>query len=307
MSAKMIPVLPITDTRLTSSTLPEDDFDAWAVGTTYAATADDAPVKVIKGHVIYASLQGSNVGNDPEVVANQGVWWTKGLATNRWSVFDGYIQNQSSRAESATWVVTPGAITNSVSLFNLIGESVTIVVTDPTDGEVYNRTFPLVDNTAVVDAYTYFFSPIVTIDNLCVTDLPPYGAAAISVTVSNAGSTAAVGQIAFGYSEVLGITLNEVPLGINDFTRLNEDSFGRTTPVIRGYSRTATPAIAVDSFRVTYLEKKLADQRGIPTVWAFDTRHGDNQLVYLGFFSSYNFMYQYAEKTILDIDIRSLV
>ena len=300
MTAKMIPVLPITDALLTSSTIAEDDFAAWAVGTTYAL-AD----KVIKDHVIYESVQASNTGNDP--VGDDGTWWTKLLATNRWSVFDGYIQNQSTRAESATWVVTPGVITNSVSFFNMIGESVQIVVTDPTDGEVYNQTFPLVDNTAVVDAYTYFFSPIVTIDNLCVTDLPPYASAEISVTVTNTGGTAAVGQISFGYFEVIGGTLNEVPLGINDFTRLNEDSFGRTSPVIRGYSRTATPAVAVDSFRVTYLERKLADQRGIATVWAFDTRYADNQLVYLGFYSSYNFLYQYAEKTILDLDIRSLV
>jgi len=300
MTAKMIPVLPITDALLTSSTIAEDDFAAWAVGTTYAL-AD----KVIKDHVIYESVQASNTGNDP--VGDDGTWWTKLLATNRWSVFDGYIQNQSTRAESATWVVRPGVITNSVSLFNMIGESVQIVVTDPTDGEVYNQTFPLVDNTAVVDAYTYFFSPIVTIDNLCVTDLPPYASAEISVTVTNTGGTAAVGQISFGYFEVIGGTLNEVPLGINDFTRLNEDSFGRTSPVIRGYSRTATPAVAVDSFRVTYLERKLADQRGIATVWAFDTRYADNQLVYLGFYSSYNFLYQYAEKTILDLDIRSLV
>ena len=300
MTAKMIPVLPITDALLTSSTIAEDDFAAWAVGTTYALAA-----KVIKEHVIYESVQASNTGNDP--VGDDGTWWTKLLATNRWSVFDGYIQNQSTRAESATWVVTPGVITNSVSLFNMIGESVTIVVTDPTDGEVYNQTFPLVDNTAVIDAYTYFFSPIITIDNLCVTDLPPYASAAISVTVTNTGGTAAVGQISFGYFEVIGGTLNEVPLGINDFTRLNEDSFGRTSPVIRGYSRTATPAVAVDTFRVTYLERKLAEQRGIPTVWAFDTRYADNQLVYLGFYSSYNFLYQYAEKTILDLDIRSLV
>ena len=300
MTAKMIPVLPITDALLTSSTIAEDDFAAWAVGTTYAL-AD----KVIKDHVIYESVQASNTGNDP--VGDDGTWWTKLLATNRWSVFDGYIQNQSTRAESATWVVTPGVITNSVSFFNMIGESVQIVVTDPTDGEVYNQTFPLVDNTAVVDAYTYFFSPIVTIDNLCVTDLPPYASAEISVTVTNTGGTAAVGQISFGYFEVIGGTLNEVPLGINDFTRLNEDSFGRTSPVIRGYSRTATPAVAVDTFRVTYLERKLAEQRGIPTVWAFDTRYAENQLVYLGFYSSYNFLYQYAEKTILDLDIRSLV
>jgi hypothetical protein len=58
---------------------------------------------------------------------------------------------------------------------------------------------------------------------------------------------------------------------------------------------------------VTYFERRLADQRGIPTVWAFDTRYRDNGLAYLGFYKSYNFLYQYAGTTILAIEIRSLV
>jgi len=306
VTAKIIPVLTITDARLTSSTLTEPDTDAgdgaaWLVGKTYALGD-----KVSKNHVNYESLQAANTGNDPEAVGS--LFWVSQLATNRWAVFDGSIQDQSSRETSATWVITPGVITNSVSLFNIgPATDLTIVVTHPTDGEVYNRTFPLVDNTGVIDAYTYFFSPVVTIPNICISDLPPYANAAISITVNAPGGTASVGQISLGYSEVIGGTLDEVPLGMNDFTRMNEDPFGRRTPVIRGYSRTATPAIAVDTFRVTYLERRLADQRGIPTVWAFDTRHGDNQLVYLGFYSSFNFLYQYADKTILDIDIRSLV
>jgi len=306
VTAKIIPVLKITDALLTSSTLTEPNTDAgdgaaWLVGTTYALGD-----KVSKNHVNYESLQASNTGNDPEEVGS--LFWVAQLATNRWAVFDGSIQDQSSRETSATWVITPSVTTNAVSLFNLgPATDLTIVVTDPTDGEVYNRTFPLVDNSGVIDAYTYFFSPIITVSNICITDIPPYANAAISITVNAPGGTASVGQISLGYFEVIGDTLDEVPISINDFTRLNEDQFGRTTPVIRGYSRTATPAIAVDTFRVTYLERRLADQRGIPTVWAFDTKDRDNELVYLGFYNSYNFLYQYAGKTFLDIDIRSLV
>lgn len=300
MSAKMIPVLKITDENFTSSTIPENDFPVWLVASTYALAA-----KVIFNHVIYESVQANNTGRNPETTGL--IWWVPLLATNRWSVFDGYIQNQASRAVSATWVVTPEAITNSVSLFNLAGASVDIVMTDPVEGVVYDESYSLVDDSAVFDAYSYFFSPIVIIDNLCVTDLPPFANAAISVTVNAPSSVAKAGQITFGYMEVIGETLNEVSLGINDYTRLNEDEFGRTAPVIRGYARTAAPAIEVDSFHATYLERRLADQRGIPTVWAFDTRYGESQLVYLGFYSSFNFLYQYAEKSILDLDIRSLV
>jgi hypothetical protein len=305
MTAKMIPVVPVTDATLTDSSIVEDDFAVWANGTTYAASTDATPVKTIKGHKIWESVQGSNVGNDPET--DDGTWWTELLSTNRWAVFDGYIQNQSSRAESAEWVVTPTSIVSAVSLFNVTAATVRITVTDATDGLVYDRTFSMYDNSGVIDAYTYFFSPIIAKNTLCVTDLPPYSNAEIKVTVNNAGGTAAAGQITFGHPENIGETINDVPLGIDDYTRLNETFDGRTFPVIRGYSRTATPAISVDTFRVTYLERRLADQRGTPTVWAFDTRQAENELAYFGYYKSFSMIYQHAEKTTLDLEIRSLV
>jgi hypothetical protein len=305
MTAKMIPVVTVTDATLDSSSITENDFPVYNPATTYAASTEAAPVKVIYLHVIWESVQGSNTGNTPSV-ANVA-FWTKLLATNKWSVFDGYVQNQSTRAESAQWVVTPGAIVSSVSLFNMNAASVTITVTEPTAGVVYNRTISLVDNSGVFDAYSYFFSPVVTKKNFCVTDLPPYANAAISVTVNNPGGTAAIGQITFGHPEIFGETLNLMPLGLKDYTLLNEDGFGRTFPTVRGYSRKTSPAISVDSYRVTYLEGRIAELRGVPTVWAFDTVNGDNELVYLGFFTDMNFLYSHSEKTILDLEIRSLV
>lgn len=303
MTAKMIPVLPITDALLTSSTIAEPDTGdgaAWDVETEY-----DLNDKVSKNHVNYFSVQAGNTGHDPE--ADNGTWWSEDLATNRWAVFDGYIQNQATAEDSATWVITPSQVTTGVSLFNVSAASVTITMTDPTDGLVYDEDFSLIDNSGVFDLWSYFFSPIITQDTLCVTDLPPYSGAALSITIDRDGGTVALGQISIGYVETLGTTSNELPLGINDFSALNEDDFGRTSPVQRGYARTATPLIYVDSSRVPFVERRLAEQRAKPTVWAFDTRYGDNQLAYLGFYKSYSFVYQYAAKSALDLDIRSLV
>lgn len=305
MTAKMIPVIPITDAMLVSSTVPENDFPAWAAGTTYNASTKGTPVKVIKGHQIWESVQGGNTGNDPEDDGSE--WWVAMGATNRWRAFDGYIQDKSKQAESLNWVIKPGQINSSVSLFDMQAAEVVITVTHPTLGEIFNETYPLIDNSDVIDAWTYFTLPIARTPNLTVTDMPSYSVAEISITLNNPNTTASVGQITIGQQELLGRTLNEIPLGIDDYTRLNEDQFGRTTPVIRGYARTATPAVMVDSVRVPYLERRIAEQRGVPTVWAFDTRYGENALAYYGFFRSFSFLYQYSEKTILDLEIRSLV
>lgn len=300
MTAKMTPIVTVTDAILTSSTVPETDHPVWAIGTSYALAAN-----VIKGHKIWESVQASNLGNDPET--DDGTWWAEGLATNQWKPFDGYIQDQATQANSMNWVFTPGSTVTSVSLFNMDAASVTIVQDDPTDGEVYNETIDLTDNTGVFDGWSYFFSPIITRSNLCLTDLLPYSAATLSVTVTNTGGTAALGQLAFGLYETLGTTSNQMPLGIEDYTRLNEDAFGRTSPAIRGYARTASPMIIVETSRIRYLERIVAAQRGLPTVWSFDTAAGDDDLVYLGYFRRFSMVYQYAQKATFDLEIRSLV
>lgn len=300
MSAKMTPVITVTDALLTSSTVPENDHPAWSGGTTYAL--DD---NVIKNHKIWISTQGSNLNNDPET--DDGTWWSEGLATNRWKVFDGYLQDQASQATSMNWVFEPGENVTCVALFNLDAESVTITQTDPTEGVVYDETIDLTETSAVFDGWSYFFGPIMTRNNLCLTDLAPYPNADLSITVTNTGGTAKVGQIVFGYYLDLGFTANQMPIGIDDYTRLNEDEFGRTSPAIRGYARTASPLIIVDTSRIRYLERVVAAQRGLSTIWSFDTADGENDLVYLGYFRRFSMVYQYATKATFDLEIRSLV
>jgi len=300
MTAKMIPVVTMTDAILTSSTVPENDHAAWDSVTTYAL--DDS---VIKGHKIWISTQASNLNHDPET--DDGTWWSEGLATNRWKAFDGYIQDQASQADEMSWELTPSQVVTAVSFFNLDAQTVTVTQTDPVEGVVYDETFDLNDTSSVFDAWSYFFGEIVFRNNLCITGLLPYSASVIDVTVSNTGGTAKLGQLAIGAVNELGITADQVPLGIDDYTRLNEDEFGRTSPAIRGYARTASPLIMVDTQRVRYLERLVAEQRGLPTVWSFDTRDAENDLVYIGYFRRFSMVYQYAQKTTFDLEIRSLV
>jgi hypothetical protein len=300
MTAKMIPVVTMTDALLTSSTIAENDHPVWSSGTTYALNDN-----VIKGHKIWIATQGSNLNHDPET--DDGAWWSEGLATNRWKVFDGYIQDQASQATSMAWEITPAQNITAVSFFNLDADSVTVTQTDPTAGVVYDETIDLTETSAVFDGWSYFFGAIVTRSNLCLTDLLPYPAAVLDITVTNTGGTAKLGQLAIGYYEELGITSDQVPIGIDDYTRLNEDEFGRTSPAIRGYARTASPMIMVDTPRIRYLERIVAAQRGLPTVWAFDTRHADNDLVYIGYFRRFSMVYQFASKATFDLEIRSLV
>jgi len=45
----------------------------------------------------------------------------------------------------------------------------------------------------------------------------------------------------------------------------------------------------------------------LPTVWSFDTAAGADDLVYIGYFTRFSMIYQYAKKATFDLEIRSLV
>ena len=102
----------IVDPMLTATDVPEADFPAWAVGTTYALND-----KCIKGHQIWASGQAGNVGNDPEIVGQP--LWLKVSATNRWSLFDLEQVTRTTRPGNMYYEIQPGAPVDSIHLLGL--------------------------------------------------------------------------------------------------------------------------------------------------------------------------------------------
>ena len=82
--------------------------------------------QVIKNHVIYESLTNNNKNNDPETDTTN---WLEVGPTNRWACFDGTIGNQSTQAESMTYILAPGEV-DSLALLNLESTSVRVDVVD---------------------------------------------------------------------------------------------------------------------------------------------------------------------------------
>ena len=90
--------------------------------------------QVIKNHVVYESLTNNNRNNDPETDTTN---WLEIGPTNRWACFDGTIGNQSTQAESMTYILAPGAV-DAIALLNLESSSVEIDVVDEDDDLVTN-------------------------------------------------------------------------------------------------------------------------------------------------------------------------
>lgn len=261
---KVIKSQAVTDSTLTTTDVPENDYAAWLVGTTYAA-ADRVIVTTPNIHNIYESVQGANTGNDP--VTDDGTWWTIVSSTNRWKMFNDVVQEQTIQADVITVTITPTIVTTALAAINVDCASITVTVTDPSEGVVYDETFQMTSYSGIINWYDYFFTAIDRKKELSVLGLPPYSQAAIEVTFNDSGETAKVGALVIGTSSFVGDSQYGASFGIIDYSTKTIDAQGRTTITAGAYSDEADIDVVIETARFAEVKKILTDLRTTPSVW----------------------------------------
>jgi hypothetical protein len=308
MSFKMIEPEEVTTAKLLSSSIAEHDHAAWSNLTDYAI--NDLCIVTGDTHAIFKAAAASGPSNggavDPTSAAVSGKW-VNIASTNRWKPFDQYIGDPATASTSAEWRIQADGIVDGIALFGLSAASVNIIVTDATEGEVYNKTHSLQDETGVVDAYTYHFSPIIRFDSLVVTDIAPFFAPEVRIVVSEPGGTLEVGQIVIGRQEVIGTTLNNLSFGIQSFSRKERDEFGRYSIKQRDSADTMTPPFAYKSSKGSYLRSRLKAREAKATVYAADSQYRANDYAIYGFFKEFRPIARYGEISEGSIELESIV
>ena len=294
----------ITDTILVASDVPETDAAEYNPATTYAVDAE--VMRTTAGvHSIYVSLQGSNTGNLPEddnLISP--VYWARKSATNRWAMFSDQISDKTGQADVITVTLRPSAVVNAMSLFNLRAQSVNITVDDPTDGEVYNKDFNLVDSSGVNTWYMWYFEPIIRQETLGILDLPPYSTADIIITISSPGSIAACGLLTMGIQQQIGETDYGTGIGIVDYSTKERDTFGNPVVINRNFSKRADYAITVDTGYVDTIQSVLASLRVTPLTWIGSTNFPSTILY--GYYRDFNVVLSNPTKSQLSIEVEGL-
>ena len=259
------PIQP-TDTTLTSSNIVETDNPEWLIGTSYGIGSKVMIATTEPNiHRNYESLVASNLGNQPW--DDDGTKWLDLGATIRWKMFDAGNSTQSTRADLIDVTVTPGQLYNAVALLNLSGLTAQVIINDPTEGEVYNKTTSLVSDSGVASWHSYYFTPIERVTDVVLTDLPSYPSASIQVKITEAGATCAMGVMAIGAQTSLGITSNGASVSIRDYSVKETDSFGNYTILERSFSKRADYSITLESGRVAYVQNFLTSLRSVPVIW----------------------------------------
>lgn len=283
---RVIKPIVIGEAQLVSSNVPETDYPAWA-----AATAYTKGQRVILAHVVYEALVDVPAGVKPgeEVVtAEAPAKWLEVGATNRWRMFDNKVESLTTNPGSVEVTIRPGAVVNSLALFNLKGRSVTVSMVDPLEGEVYRKEVSLID-AGVTNWYDWFFEPISIRTDLVVLDMPAYGSADIVLTIDAGPEVAAVGHVVIGAVKQIGTALYGSSVGIIDYSRKSTDEFGNTIVIQRSFSNRADFDVVLDTDDVNKVRRLLADLRSTPVVWVGEESY--EATILFGFFKDFQIVF----------------
>jgi hypothetical protein len=282
---KVIKSQAVTDTTLTATDVPENDYAEWLIGSTYA-DGDRVIVTTPNIHTIYESAQSANTGNNP--VGDDGTWWTVVSSTNRWKMFNNVIQEQTVQTDGIDVTLEQSQIITALSAVNVDCESIDVIVTDPVDGEIFNQNYPMISYSGITNWYDYFFLPIERKSDLVVIGLPPYVTASINVVFNGTGDVK-VGALVLGTALTIGDSQYGASFGIIDYSTKSVDAQGRTTITEGTYSDEADIDVVIETARFAQVKKILTDLRNQPTVWVA-SEEADGTLIY-GYYREFEVLY----------------
>lgn len=293
---KVIKPITYAESQLISSNTTET-YATWAIGTTYAL-AD----RVQYGTRIYESVVASNVGNQPDITPTK---WLDYSPDNKHAMFDTQVSTQSTKSGNLVTVLAPGANFDSLAMIGLSGSSVNIKVQDGVGGtEVYNTTTSL-DDTTIIDLYTYFFEPYDLTTEVILTDIPPYSSGVITMTIVSSG-TSAIGAMIPGTTYTIGGTQYGANIGIRDYSVKTTDIYGTTTFVQRAFSKRMDATVFVESSALTFNYKLLTDLRAVPAVWIGSDSNELKPLIVFGYYRDFNITIQYPTYSLCTLSIEGL-
>lgn len=298
---EIIKPVAFDSSMLLSSDATETIAD-YAAGTTYAKDAE-----VNYSNSIWVSLQASNTGHTPGDAGSE-TWWLRKSANNKYSMFDEYVNTQTSRASSLTVVVKPGKMVNTAAVLNTAGVSSLQVIGNDGEGgpEVFNQTYNF-DDTIIVDWYMYFFEPYDLKDQFIIKGIPPYTNIVLTF-IFTSGSTAQVGNLVFGTIYSLGLTQEGASAGIRDYSVKKVNDFGITTFVQRAFSKRMEATTYVNKGDVNFVQKMLTELRATPVVWigTQDDTYS-TPLVLFGYYRDFNVEISYPSFSLCRLEVEGLI
>lgn len=294
----LVVVKPQTVTpEMLDTSIPEDDYSAWAAGTVYAAGD-----RVVYAHKAWESVQAANTGKLPP---SDATWWVEVGPTNRWKAFD-LSHSTKTRFSGAAWFeITPGRAVNSVALLEFDGlRTVRVRAIDPAYGTVYDKTAMLWTTPGVSGWYPWTFGERRERRNFHALDLPSYRGATIRIDIE-AANDAGIGVILVGQQQSIGMgVLAGVRMGMQDYSRKVVDQWGDVELQKRGFARTRSIQVLVENSQLDNVDRVLMSLRATPMLWLVSERYEQTNVY--GWYTGCDTGIQYSRYSELSLNLEGL-
>lgn len=293
----------VTDAMLISTDIPENDYPAWAVGTTYTS---GQRVILTSTHKVYESLQNANVGKSP---ITEPTWWIEVGPTNRWKCFDTSNSTQTVSVGTSppkiSYTLRTGQAITSFAVLNVANAtSLRVRLVDPVYGAVYDKTVDFSALPLASSWWAWFFGQKRRPTQHVALDLPAYPNADLIVEFSG-GAGLAVGVIMFGQQQRYGLGIRYgARVGIQDYSRKETNEFGDTDLVVRAFAKRANFDLFIDKEEVDPLQNYLSSVRAVPCLWV-GTNDYESTVVF-GFYKNFDILISYPDHADCELEIEGL-
>lgn len=254
-----LPGLSITLSNMTTN-VPASTLPAWAANVQYALNEE----VIDASRVIWRSMTANNLGNDPATTS--GKWQNRGVE-NRLRAFDRSLGSYVENDDLIEWVIKPGQVVTDVMLLGVVAHTVSVTMTDPTDGMVFDSGDVFMLRPSGNSHWGYFFAPIERESKVHITDLPAYTQATITIRIRNPGSKARCAEAFVGRAVWLGGTRWRPSIGFDDWSLKKRDEWGGWKAEPGAYSDRLKLQVLVRGTDYERVRNQLVRYRATPVVW----------------------------------------
>lgn len=238
---------------------------------------------------------------DLSLIGSNPTWQEIG-PTNRWAMFDTYINTATKCNGNLAVTVAPG-ICNGVAVLDLSGVSA-VTVSMPAAGFSQEQKL---DDAIITDWYSYFFEPFDLKTDLIFGPMPSYATAQVTVTaVADDGGVVSIGAVMFGTVTELGEVEYGATSGITDYSRKETNDFGVTTLVERGYAKDVSYQLSIPHTQLRRVFSTLARLRATPAVYIGSDDYNLTPLTAFGWVNDFSVNVQYPTYSSVSVEVKGL-
>lgn len=261
-------------------------------------------------HMKYENIQAGINATLPETDAALAIptRWIRRGPTNKYAMFDQLRSTQTSTTSPLIVVITPNKRINSFCATGLVGESLTVSMTQG-GIEIYSVTQNLTTR-IVKNYYDYCYAEFGNIPAFAKFDLPPASNGVITFTLSSTASNVKCSGFTVGNQTYLGSLRLGAKIGSLNFSKIDRAFDGTATLVPRPSKPTVSGQLYSDA---TITDKVLAIRTlldGVPAIFSgLDDEINDPRfagLLISGLLRRLEPSLDYQDTNLIDIEIEEI-